>query len=317
MSGFITTSDILKRLNESLEDAGEFQLHTRLPDGSARVSTRSEQAAADFGAKLQQAAAYVQTLSSRHERLQWANEQRREGNELYERKSYEEAIDVYLTCLTVAANRETTAPPAGDTNDEDDGAEQDRVELFFKVMNNLALCTLQLKWYRKTVEFCSMALTEQRIDDGRFMLDKAKLFYKRAKAGRLRGDYSLDDIEKARYFLAKSDQALEPQLNNAIEQERKLLQGAIAQARVNQKRQETSMKRLLTPAGNGIDPLYEPSSIPEREYSTIRAPTPDRGRTRSIDESSMPSYWETYTVMVQRQTRRCLDWLSINKKKSD
>jgi hypothetical protein len=179
------------------------------------------------------------------------------------------------------------------------------------------LCTLQLQWYRKTVEFCTMALTEQRIDDGRFMLDKAKLFYKRAKAGRLRGDYSLDDIEKAKYFLAKSDQALEPQLNKTIEKERKLLQGAIAQARVNQKRQEASMKRLLTPVDNGIDPLYEPSSIPEREYSTIRAPTPGRVRARCVDESSMPSYWETYTAMVQRQTRRWLDRLSIKKKKSD
>jgi tetratricopeptide (TPR) repeat protein len=318
MSGFITTSDIIKRLNESLDDTGEFQLHTRLPDGSARVATRSEQAAADFGAKLQQATAYVQTLSG-HEQLIWANEQRLEGNQLYERKMYEEAIDVYLTCLTVSANRDTTPGDNSRKNDDDDSAEQDRAELFFKVMNNLALCTLQLKWYRKTVEFCTMALNERRIDDGMFMLDKAKLFYKRAKASRLRGDYCVENIEKAKIFLAKSNHALEPELNKAIEQERQLLQGAIAQAQVNERRQEASMKRLLSPrpVDDGIDPLYEFSSISEREFSTIRAPTADLDGRVSSSGNPVKSYLEMYTNMMQRQAQQWLDWLSIKNKKSE
>jgi hypothetical protein len=315
MSGFITTSDIIKRLNESLDDTGEFQLHTRLPDGSARVATRSEQAAADFGAKLQQATAYVQTLPG-HEQLQWANEQRLEGNQLYERKMYEEAIDVYLTCLTVAANRDA---PGDNKKNDDDSAEHDRAELFFKVMNNLALCTLQLKWYRKTVEFCTMALNERRIDDGMFMLDKAKLFYKRAKASRLRGDYCVEDIEKAKIFLAKSNHALEPELNKAIEQERQLLQGAIVQGQVNERRQEASMKRLLSPrpAVNGIDPLYEFSSILEREFSTIRAPTADLGGRVNSSGNPVKSYLDMYKSMMQRQAQQWLDWLSIKNKKSE
>jgi hypothetical protein len=216
---------------------------------------------------------------------------------------YEEAIDVYLTCLTVVGKHRS------------DDTDKDQLELFFKTMNNLAFCTLQLKWYGKTVEFCTLALKDQQINDGIFMLEKARLFFKRAKASRLRGDYRFDDIDKAKHCLETSDQALEPELHKAILQERRLLEGAIAQAQVNRRRQEASMKRLLNPVGNGIDPLYEASSLPEREFSTIRAPSTGQGRSVG-SERLVESYWALYVGMVQRQARKFRDWLISEKSKS-
>lgn len=307
MSDFITTSDILKRLNESLEDVGEFQLHTRLPDGSARVSTKSEQAAADFGTKLEQAAAYVQTLSA-DQRLEWGNAQKLRGNELFAKKQYEDAIDVYLTCLTVAGDQESGLLP-----------EFQRLELFFKTMNNLALCTLQLKWYRKTMEFCTMALQQQLVGGGdtyeSFMLERGKLYFKRAKAGRLRGDYCREDLKMAKTCLQQSDHANEPKLNQAIDEENVLLDQAMAQAEVNKDRQAESMKHLLTPVDDHVEPLY--NTLGEREFSTIRAPKAE-GTGARVNASAARSYLDVYIDIIARQVNRWVTrWNDRGGKKTD
>ena len=60
---FFTTTDLLNKINsviqenqeESSSDAkGGFELQRRLPDGSTRLCTKDEAAAADFQAKLKQ-----------------------------------------------------------------------------------------------------------------------------------------------------------------------------------------------------------------------------------------------------------------------
>uniref|UniRef100_A0A7S4EM31 Uncharacterized protein n=1 Tax=Pseudo-nitzschia australis TaxID=44445 RepID=A0A7S4EM31_9STRA len=134
-SPFITTSDIINRLNTELSDLSSacnnnngtdmsvssisstntptsasqqqqprFELQKRLPDGSAIPATRDETAAADFKTKLEQSAKFVAQLESPHDRHLWAEQQRLVGNEHFKQGDYKGAMDIYLTCLVVKEN---------------------------------------------------------------------------------------------------------------------------------------------------------------------------------------------------------------------
>ena len=269
-SPFITTSDVLNRLNAALseqmgdhptdgEDGGEhsipvgaagrqarFELQKRLPDGSAIPASPADLSTADFENKLSQAASFVQDLTV-DQKLQWAEGQRNYGNQLYEAQQYEQAIDVYLTCLTVTADKEINDPALH--------------LLFAKVMNNLALTTMQLQWYAKTVQFCSIALQElaERCDGGGSDNDKhsdemcsqrSKLYFKRAKASRLRGDYALavDDLDHATRWLERMDDdpMVAAPLRNAVYKEHQLLARAQTEAKRNETKQKRAMQQLLT-----------------------------------------------------------------------
>lgn len=68
---FFTTTDLLNKINsviqenqeESSSDAkGGFELQRRLPDGSTRLCTKDEAAAADFQAKLKQVRMFRKNL---------------------------------------------------------------------------------------------------------------------------------------------------------------------------------------------------------------------------------------------------------------
>jgi tetratricopeptide (TPR) repeat protein len=228
VSPFVTQTGVLKSLNKALADLQQpddtttphFELQKRLPNGSTRRATTEELSAADMESKIQQAAAQVERLSTWEEKKQWAEEQRQYGNQLYREERYEQAIDIYLTCLVVAQQEKKLAP---DTDVKSVGL------VFLYVMNNLAQSTLALKWFRKTELFCTLALEEVNInmaleevnismedvavhdDEDSGVSDGtrsasighqqqqqqqhqkphqiAKLYYKRGKARRLRGLY--------------------------------------------------------------------------------------------------------------------------------
>jgi hypothetical protein len=162
-SPFVTQTSVVESLNKALADlqspedtsnAPHFELQKRLPNGNTRRATTEELQAADMESKLQQAAAQVEYLKTWEEKKQWAEEQRQYGNQLYREERYEQAIDVYLTCLVVAQQEKKLAPPDTQSQSQSAGL------LFLYVMNNLAQSTLALKWFRKTEQFCTLALQE-------------------------------------------------------------------------------------------------------------------------------------------------------------
>ncbi|VEU41628.1 unnamed protein product [Pseudo-nitzschia multistriata] len=219
-SPFITTSDIINRLNSQLSELStfanetdlassqqqqpRFELQKRLPDGSAIPATQDETDAANFKTKLDQSAKFVSQLESPADRQYWAEQQRLIGNGFFQQGDYKAAMDIYLTCLVV---KENTSGFLRDT--------------LLPVLNNLAQCTLQLGMYAKTILFCEMALeevskakqqgwvegidakekqqNEQEVPAGeksttaRRDLEDAivlcKIYFKRGKALRLKGHY--------------------------------------------------------------------------------------------------------------------------------
>jgi hypothetical protein len=121
-SPFVTQTSVVESLNKALADlqspddtsnAPHFELQKRLPNGNTRRATTEELQAADMESKLQQAAAQVEYLKTWDEKKQWAEEQRQYGNQLYREERYEQAIDVYLTCLVVAQQEKKLAPRNG------------------------------------------------------------------------------------------------------------------------------------------------------------------------------------------------------------
>jgi hypothetical protein len=320
-SPFTTTSDVLQYLNtilekqqsQSNENKPQFQLQRRLDDGSTRPVTGREQKAADMESKLKQVAHHVSQLKSQQERFEWAEVQRTYGNTLVKRGDYEEALDVYVTCMLVA--------------------KEDRL-LFIKCINNLAHAALLLRWYGKAEQFCTMAIQELKLD----MNDSAvgntdhpeqvsKLFYKRGKARRLRGNYqqARADLQLAQEWLNNNDTA---ELK-AIQKELRNVAQSAAKGRNNETRARQAMQRAFTTATASHHQQQQQqcssdaddSSITakvvlhekrNRQYSTLRAPLPkdsDDDDASSLDEEQQRpelSYWQWYLAVVGRIAERLL-----------
>jgi hypothetical protein len=243
---FVTTSDLLSRLNQHLSElsyhdhddnhyheshtknhnsstgAGgppRFELQKRLPNGSTIPATPADVAYADLQQKLSQSATFVAQLQESSDRALWAEQQRQIGNAYFLKADYSAAMDIYLTCLVVKDSMSSSSSSSSS-------------ELSFvrntliPVLNNLAQCTLQLGMYKKTMEFCTIALDEIKqvvatttittitttpddvvvagvIDP----LAQCKIFFKRAKARRLSGLYkeARDDLKQATKFLDKKE----------------------------------------------------------------------------------------------------------------
>lgn len=374
LPSFVTVSDVVNRLNAELaqltnatplentdgkgcrnsNSSGGFELQTRLPDGSARQATANEISTADFQQRLEQAAGHVQSLASEAEQLSWAHEQRLAGNALVNQPqtNYAAAIDLYLLCLTVAAERKDSLP---------------HLLLFAKVMNNIAVCSLQLQWYRKTVHFCTVAI--QHLDDccnssSSFAVEltepQCQLHYKRAKAHRLGGEYECAraDLNVATKLLQSTRENklatnLDDSVNSstsgpslAIRKEEQLLNRAVAEAKRNKIQQQRAMQLLLggqtethrvTPTastGSSSSPravapvsvaaLYEDDERPRRRtHSTLACASHKKAVSpRQSPELPPPelSYWQMYWQRVGRQAQKLLDWLDerdAQRKKQD
>ena len=314
----------------------KFELQRRLPDGSTRAVTESEQLAADLESKLQQVAAQVSQLPYRHQ-WDWIFSQKNHGNQLFAAHEYAQAIDVYLTCLMMAKNLQqvvvTTTMQQGEPaslssqneqggsvgNDEQDEnnaktkkeSEEEKKEnaefvasykiedyhkLFLMLMNNMAQSALHLSWYQKAIQFCNLALqelhpTKEIMDDNKqneehnndirsvngksaVMTDGnvrlhflfGKLYFKRAKAHRLRGQYTLAkaDLDQAKQYMLLEQQLTPPQPRKEqrpheqvagalkeIGREQQLIERNIAEGRKNSKRQQRAMQHLLGGGGGG------------------------------------------------------------------
>ena len=225
MKMFFTTSDLIERMNSAIRDAnddnpipssksvrdsdgaggntGGFELQMKLPDGSYRRAEQNEIAAADFQTKMKQASERIAGFDSQ-QKMEWAKFQRLEGNTLFARGEYAEAMDVYLTCL-VAMDQPCNTTTSTDNSTIDlannENSSQSRLlqvqmdsEIKLPVLLNLAICSLKLGMPSKAEKFCNFAM------DTELGKQSPKASFFRGRARMLMGKYS----------------AAESDLNNAL-----------------------------------------------------------------------------------------------------
>lgn len=326
-SPFTTPSDVLHALNTALQELpaastsssscnknnnGQFELQRRLPDGSARVATERESKAADMESKLNQVLHHIRNMST-EEQLTWAEDQRQYGNHLYAQQQYEQAMDVYLTLLPVAYQQHSKL-------------------LLARVMNNLAQSSLQLSWYQKTITFANMALerllTEQEResndsrddnDDEDYSVLIAKLYYKRGKAYRLTGEYSLaqTDLRQAQEWIRRLDENQQQQavaeitqtadepnrkstfslLLATVNQERQRLAKAAAEGKRNKERAQRAMQSVF--AGDSCHKDEDSkSSLP---HTTTNEVSPNASRAQVHHHDTGRSLYNTVEMTQSRQ----------------
>jgi tetratricopeptide (TPR) repeat protein len=286
---FFTTSDLMAKMNETLACMDDpemplnprFELQRRLPDGSTRKATPADKQVADLESKIKQAADEVKDFSD-SDKIKWAALQRNEGNSLYKQEAYQEALDVYLTCLVVKT----------------DSKEFTR-EVFLPCLNNLAQCTLKLGMYLKTETYCSIALDEladSTVNDGPLV---AKLYFRRGKARRLGGKYDLanGDFQKALSMV---------QDPKPIHRELQLLERAIVEAQRNEKRRERAMQQVWASHSNDDAPSLYDDAAKTRSYSKLRAKEHADDSESETDETSKLSYWDFYLALIGRIAERLL-----------
>lgn len=332
---FVTMTDVMNSINRSLQSLNQegeepqpqacFELQRRLPDGSTRKASPSEQDAADCQTRMQQASQWLASLTTKEERFEWAEVQRLYGNQLYQQQQYENAINVYLTCLpavvpTFASGNDTVEQ--GEAGDDED-ARQHRLLLYCQIMNNLAQSALQLQWYRKAETFCTMAL-EYYYDSQQYTTAAignacqeqmiAKLYFRRGKARRYRGDnyqQAKADFERA---LELSSSALE---RRVIQNELRQLYQKARQSKRNQQQQKEALQSAMMAKSNhhqfsakkeGLFSQPKSPPVPVRKaYSTLRAPRAvdvehiiKDAEEKNVHSPLISYYWEYYWTVVGR-----------------
>jgi tetratricopeptide (TPR) repeat protein len=393
VTSFITTTDIMNILNKSLQSdystdmddttlsrqqspqlahhqpshpLPHFCLHRRLPDGSTRPATASEQRAADCQQQLEQAAAAVGQLSTAEQKRDFVTTQRAAGNQYYAVADYERAMDTYLTCLPALATTTTTTAheSSTSTSQTENEDEQQRRLLFAKVLNNLAQTTLQVKSYAKTEQFCSMALQQLRVEQeisaepvpvkdhsnnnnnddttaaaaacwstsrtstsDDYSQQISKLYFRRAKARRLRGDYGLaaTDLEQSRAWWPCDDDR-STAARRSIETEFQFLQQARTQGRRNQQQQRQALQRAMatqpqqpespdtyfglrqrSATSTTVSSAVQPNGPRRRAYSTLRAPSRQQQPCGSPRRQQQP--WQHYLTVVGTVAEQMLEWI--------
>jgi len=200
---FFTTSDLMEKMNSTLRNGDtkifgpQFELQKRLPDGTTRRANDSEMAMADFQSKLKQAAVQAAKLQP-EQKMVWAINQRKKGNDLFSHANYKEAMDVYLTCLvaldTESTNKKVNDSTAFNINGNLSSEYKERIdrEVKLPVLLNLSACTLKLGMIKKTEQFCNIALQIP------LALENPKVYFRRGRAHMLTGSYhkAREDFEK-------------------------------------------------------------------------------------------------------------------------
>lgn len=312
-SPFVTTTQLMDRINYHLKDLEgnqRFELQRKFADGTTRKASASEAAAADMNSKLQQAAVLVSKLTP-SERKEWANSQRELGNQLYQRKEYQEAIDVYFTSLVAAQGQEE---------------EDDQLLFFLRVMNNLGQSAIQLKWYKKAIDFTDLALekvgTGERFNNPEEIILMVKIYFKRGKANRLRGNYqdAHKNLKCCEEWIEKLDTSesssasIREELTSGFAKESKLVERSLREAKKNKQRQERAMQKILGSTTSAAQPssatsLYADKNV-ERQFSTLRAPKEDdEYYSYAEDDDNTPTCWRAYLGMAGRVAKAILIWM--------
>ena len=338
---YITTSDILNRMNSEFQRMGAadgdlqtpaVELQRRLPDGSTRRCNEDELRASDLQTKLQQTAKLIQELNEQ-EKIEWAKDQRLVGNSLFQSGEYAQAMDIYLTCLVVKNN-----------------SDEFLMGTFLPVLSNLAQCTLKLSMYKKTIQFCNLCFEELEPKDHLrkdLHIPLSKMHYKRGKAHRLSGEYKaarkdLDQGMKLLETLKETRHSSVIDYEKAIQNEIRNLEMAEREGRRNLNRTKKAMQTILNSGGgrtsdtntiqsptetralsstegvsgtnlSASEGLYEQNPTgTKRRYSTLRAPKRNPRTNQAPNQSQTDktiSYSRYYWDMVARVCETLLIWL--------
>jgi tetratricopeptide (TPR) repeat protein len=288
-----------------------------------------------FGAQLTLTCAKAAEMTSAftpEQKIEWATGQRKEGNRLFANGEYQEAMDIYLTCLVaIDAPHSLTNPESTSSQCES--------EIKLPVLLNLALCALKLGMLSKAEKFCNYAI---ELESGQ---QSAKSYFRRGKVRMLQGNYisaeldldrALDLLESSDVFDAESSRDIEKDIR-VILREKQKLQELVKQAEKNQKQQKKAMQRLFESASHNqdaepvstVDPaidiqtneyekyisLYPEKKAGTRKYSALRDdPTWDHSVYHNEiqgDEApySLNHYLEWYLQMIGRCSQKLLDMI--------
>mmetsp|Transcript_21858 Transcript_21858/g.44502 ORF Transcript_21858/g.44502 Transcript_21858/m.44502 type:complete len:343 (-) Transcript_21858:202-1230(-) len=310
---FYTASDLIQRMNSAItnghvddnESSGYnnsgFELQRKLPDGSYRPADKSEIAAVDFQAKLKQAAQITADLNA-DQKTEWAEFQRKEGNNLFEKGNFREAMDVYLTCLVALEPQVSKSKSIGGTANYDDPKNSNHdfpveEEILLPVLLNLALCAMKLGMLSKAEKFCNHAIALER---GKISV---KAYYRRGKIRMKIGNYcsAEKDLRHAleltnNYgFVASSVSKVESE-RAAIIREEKKLSILRQEAKKNVKRQKDSMRAALSG-----DTLYpEKKGLLEQRRNNSNT---------TVEEDFDVTCFEWYIRMISRGASKLLEFL--------
>jgi len=266
---FFTTSDLIQRINESVAEVSGgdsapgtgFELRRQMPDGSTRRADAADTAVADLQSKIKQTAAVLSELTS-EEKMEWAREQRMEGNRLFAKGKYHEAMDIYITCLVAMdklksrSGNESGATRHG-SNDESEvtSFSEDIVrDIQLPVLLNLALCALKLGMLRKAESFCDFALQTE------LGKSSSKAYFRRGRARMLMGSYvaARTDLEKASELLTSSDDGSkdsEGVEKKTVRKELQKLERLEIQAKKHEVMQKKAMKRVWSSSRDTTDDI--------------------------------------------------------------
>jgi tetratricopeptide (TPR) repeat protein len=250
----------------------------------------------------------VVSVLSPKEKLQWAERHRQEGNTLYFKQQYKEAMDVYLTCL-VALDKspQNSSNEAGNiAYNNIDWEQKMEQQVKLPVLLNLSACTLKLGMLKKTCAFCDLALD---LDIGK---TSSKLYFRRGLAKASMGLYaegkqdltmSMDILRKQESDEASNDLVDKNEIckmKQAVEKEMLRLESLVVSAEKNHQRQTRAMKRIL--GGDkeaAVTPVTGETSINGSSTEILRNDV-TKGDRRSANATSSEERLYN-TVIAQRK----------------
>jgi len=315
-SNFYTASQMMNTIQDTMKkviggeesSGGEYQgveLHKRLPDGRTVPLDESGMKATDVQMKLKQAADSIAALTS-EQKVEWAKEQRLEGNRLFGLQDYAHAMDVYLTCL-VAIDYKATEQPHSELR----AMVERQVQL--PVLLNLAACAMKMERYRKVEEFCNIALNDLTVTHcGQ---DHVKVWYRRGRARMLLGSYK----DAKHDFQIALQKAHTPEETRAIQKDLYKLTTLVQAGKSNERKYQKAMQKIfqptITPKPTPTPSLY--SDLPHKPesplYSTLRAvPRQKQSRPSLMDEMEQVGLISWVASIVTDCLRRVLGrWSSV------
>ena len=351
MKMFFTTSDIIERMNSAIRDAnddnripssksvrdsdgaggntGGFELQMKLPDGSYRRAEQKEIAAADFQTKMKQASERIAGFDSQ-QKMEWAKCQRLEGNTLFARGEYADAMDVYLTCL-VAMDQPctTTSTDHNSTIDLDNNEDSSKsrllqvqmdTEIKLPVLLNLTLCSLKLGMPSKAEKFCNFAM------DTELGKQSPKASFFRGRARMLMGKYSAaeSDLNNALNLIRGKKGLSDKSTNNqsllegedkeaVILREKIKLQKLVHHAQKNRNQQRKAMEKVFKPEETGVvlsqtaPSLYPEKPCPPKIASVLDCNGNAGNNNMNYEADSRPTYVQWYLRMMGRCAQKILD----------
>ncbi|KAL3781692.1 hypothetical protein ACHAW5_011062 [Stephanodiscus triporus] len=288
-------------------------------------------AAADFQSKMKQASEMISGMDRRR-KLEWAARHRREGNALFARGEYREAMDVYLTCL-VAVDRGGASPASSADDDNEIPRSRMEEEIQLPVLLNLALSAMKMGMLSKAEKFCNFAIDETAC--GKI---SPKAHFRRGRVRLLMGCYASaeSDLDTALGLLpldnaGKIDGGGAPGRANDAEveneravvlREKRRLHSLVWQEERNMKVQRRAMERLFGSSSDREERGMRLSTDGEEDESPGSLSIyPDKmglvqlPRNKGIDEviaddddeRQQPTCFQWYRLMIGRCAQKLLD----------